>query len=996
MSTLLLKCMLMAARLIPLCFSATETARLGALLLLLLSGLPAKAQGPSEAAEAAGAEVSTLPEEAGAASSTTSTDPPQAESSNPQIIVPTTDPQELRFNFSATPWEDVLLWLTEEAKLSLKAERFPEGTLSFVDPSRTYSVGEAMDLLNRQLLDRGFALVRRGRLLMLIDLESPLAGRYIENIAEVVPPDLLDQRAESDIVKTIFSLGAMSPEAADEELRQMLGPSMPMTILASARQVVVTDTVARLKAIRKVLEDATEAGVEVTEMTLEHRAADEILMLARPLLGLEEEESSNESIRIAIDPFGDRLYVAGEPSAVSLLQRIVQKADKPLATEGEGETEVQLPTLKTYTLATADPQTAFDVLSTLLAGLPDARLAIDPGTQSLIVRARPDTHKIVGETIAELEGQGSQVDTIQLRRLDPSAALLTLNKYFGISEESTQGPTIDGDPVTGRLWIRGSSDEIQQAKDLIDRLEGADAMGSLGDQVRVLPYTGQNASELLEQAKLLWESTGRKNQIRMLSPSGRDGEGFPERRINRDDPSKESKNKGDVDADAPAENPLEARAASSGAMRFVAQQQTGVNLATEAVDRTDANEDPATQKTTESGEAAEAVPAPKDAKPQGEIIITMSPQGLIVASDDPVALTDFEDLLRTLSEQNNFTDQAPTVFWLKFVKASVASSMVTTVLGGDSGSLGGSAGGGLMDELGGGLGMLGGLMGLGGGGGDMGGGGGGSILTATGSVSIVPDDRLNALIVQANAMDMKTIETILEVIDREESPEDVQTIARPRLIPVIYSDAKNVADIVKGVFADRMTREAGGGGGNRQPSPEDIIRALRGGRGGGGGGGEGEKSEPPKITIAVDERSNNLIVTATPQDFEDVRTLVEQIDLAGAESEETTSVLTLKGKVNPAVVQQALESVLGRPVASTSGSSSSSSGSASGNSSSRDNDNNNGPSAADIRRRIEMFRAMQNRGGGRPAGAGGVAGGGRPSPGGRGGGGRGGRGGRGG
>ncbi len=899
--------------------------------------------------------------------------------------------QTVRFNFSNTSWKDVLLWLSEEADLSLKAERYPEGTLSFVDPSREYTVSEALDQLNRQLLDRGFAMVRRGRMLMVIDLESPLAPKYIENIAEVVTPDALDERGESDIVKTIFPLGAMTPEAADQELRQMLGPSMPMSVLPSARQVVVTDTVARLKAIRSVLEEATNAGLEVTEIVLKHRAADEVLMLARPLIGLEEDSNSNESIKIAIDPFGDRMFVAGEPSSVALFQRIVEKADKPLMLDGAQTQEVQLPELRTYPITLADPPTVYDVMSTLLAGLPDTRLSLDPASNSLIVFTRPDTHTIVQSALDKLEGKGIQVDTIQLRRLEPSAALLTINKFFGKTEENNLGPIVDGDPITGRLWIRGTAEQISQTKDLIERLEGSDALGSLGDTIRVLPYSGQNAVDLLEQAELMWENSGRKNRIRMLTPASKNSDGgFPERRLQRDDQAPQEQ--------PPAAEPPQTagRVIARSPFRLAVQRAAVASSPsssedTDTTDSDDSNSADDAARADEAGTADDAQTSSSGEPRSGaDIVITFTPQGMIVASDDPLALDDFEDLLRTLSEQSSFSNQQPTVFWLKYVKAGVASSMVTAILGGDTSGGMGATGGGLLDELGGGLGMLGGLMGLGGGGG-MGDSGGGPILTATGSVSIVPDDRLNALIVQANALDMQTIETILQVIDREESPEDVQTIAKPRLIPVIYNKASDVAEIVKGVFAERMaTAAGGGGGGNNQPKPEDIIKALRGGGGGGRGGDQGEKSEPNKISIAVDARSNSLIVTATPQDFEEIRELVEQVDQAGAESEEITDVIALNGAVNPEVIKQALESVLGKAVDT---SKTTTSGSTATTNTTNNNNNNNGSSAADIQRRIEAFRAMQGAIGGGRTGRGGGPTGGGGATGGRGGGG-GGRGGR--
>jgi type II secretory pathway component GspD/PulD (secretin) len=876
--------------------------------------------------------------------------------------------------------------------LSLQIDRAPTGTVNFSDPSRTYSLSESMDLLNRLLLDRGFALVRRGRLLMLIDLESDNASGLISEVAELVTPDELDQRADSDIVRCVFPLGSMAPDAARTEMAQLIGPAGRAVVLDSAKQVVVTETVGKLKAIRNLLDNAASAGSDVTEIVLKYRAADEILEIARPLLGLEEGMNSSDSIRIATGLYGDRLYATGESSKCALLAKIVERADTPLQTPAvSGDSEATLPRLETYPISNVDPAVVIDVLQTLLAGVPDTRIAQDPQSRGIIAFTRPETHTLIQQTIDKLEGKGTSFEVIQLRRLEPSQALLTINKFFGTTAENPgEGPTVDGDPVTSRLWIRGTPQQIQLVRDLIERLEGADSMGPLGDRVRILPYTGRSAEQTLEQLQMLWQVTGRKNKIRMVTPAGAgttstdgspDGITFPQRRVAGDRVNQEQ-------ADAPELNqapanpevePVEAAEPSAfqdanankpSDYHFVAQVG-GAPVDTDSVD-------------AESVEAAlpTRVPMPSNAGVPdvaatqvienpgkgGDIVISMTPSGMIVASDDPVALAEFEEMMRTLSDQTTAGGSQPTVFWLKYAKAQEAADLATKILGGgdSASSLGSSAGGSILSELGGG--MLGGLMGFGGGGGES--DSAGPVLTTTGSVSIIPDARLNALIVQANAVDMRMVEMVLEVIDREESPEDVQTTAKPQLIPVIYQDAESVATIIKGVYKDR-TGDASSA--QRQPSPQDFINALRGGGGGGRGGrggGEDQGSKPTPINIAVDARSNSLIVSAPPQDVEDIRALVQAIDAGGMQSEETVQIVSLGGNLKADVVQKALESVLGKKTQTTSSSTTQTSSSSSSTPS--------GTSSDDIERRMEFFRSLRGGGGGSPFGGGGFPGGGAP------------------
>ncbi|TVQ01966.1 MAG: general secretion pathway protein [Planctomycetaceae bacterium] len=918
--------------------------------------------------------------------------------------------QRLSFNFSGTDWREVLRWLSDESGMSLQVDRYPPGTVNYIDNTRTYDLSGAMDVINKLLLDRGFALVRRGRLLILIDLEADNAASLISEMAELVTSDQLDSRADSDIVKCVFALGGLSPDAARVEINQLIGPSGKLIVLDSAKQVVVTETVMRLRAIRELLENARVASSEVTEIELKHRVADELLEIARPLIGLEPGVNSSDKIRIALGLYGDRIYATGDAATRELLSRIIERADTPLqAPEGDPAAAQSAPKLEIYKLSSIAPATAMDVLQTLLAGIPDTRIATDPDQSGIIAYARPETHEMIQNTLEKLEARATSFEIIQLRRLEPSQALLTINKFFGVTEaNSKDAPTVDGDPVTGRLWVRGTTEQIDQVKMLIERLEGADTLGALGDRFRILPYTGRTAVETLEQVQDLWEVLGRKNKIRMVSPAAGQTDStrttLPQRRVGGLTAPTRGNPVGSDPVRAANTDP-EGRFDRSGAPVAPVEDEAADPTAAEAgfPGETDRASDPAsaaaeltfvsdTSAADLSFSVAADIAADKENSPietqapsitlqsedgGSEIVIRMTPAGMIVASDDPLALSDFEQMMRTLSDESSTASAQPTVFWLKYIKAPEAADLVTKVLGGETGGGGGGGGGGLagslMGELGGG--MLGGLLGLGGGGGGDS-SGGTSVLTTTGSVSIVADGRLNALIVQANAVDMLAIETILEVIDREESPEDVRTISKPQLIPVIYQSAAEVATIVKAVYAERSGEQRAGGGQQQQISPQDLLNAIRGGgggRGGRGGGGNEQATKPAPVSIAVDARSNSLIVTAPPQDVEDIRELVEAIDAGGMQSEETVEIVSLKGTMKPEIVQQALDSILGTKARSTTAPTS---GATTG---ATNQPTGGGASTEDIQRRIQFFQQMQQRGGfggggGPPGGFGGGGG----------------------
>ncbi|MEM6473286.1 MAG: hypothetical protein AAF802_27240, partial [Planctomycetota bacterium] len=258
---------------------------------------------------------------------------------------------ELRFNFTGASWKDVLNWLATEGNLSLQIDRYPTGSVSFIDRSRTYTVAEAQDMLNRLLLDRGYALIRRGRMLFLVFWEEvDNAEKLISEYAELVPLDQLESRGKSDIVTCVFPLGSMTPDEAKQQLPEMVGPWGRVIVLDSARQATVTERAAKLIAIRDVIRQSAE---EVREIKLVHRGAEELLQTARPLLELDPGQNSNEDIKISVGLYGDRIYVTGLASKVSILESLIQKADQPLEIAGDADdAEVVRPNFETHFVRT--------------------------------------------------------------------------------------------------------------------------------------------------------------------------------------------------------------------------------------------------------------------------------------------------------------------------------------------------------------------------------------------------------------------------------------------------------------------------------------------------------------------------------------------------------------------------------------------------------------------------------------------------------------------
>lgn len=866
---------------------------------------------------------------------------------------------KLRFNFRYAPWKDVLEWFAEQNQLSLVMESPPKGTFNYIDPQE-YTPTQALDLINVVLQAKGYRLLRRDRMLWVINLEDKVP----ENLIETIAPEELDQRGDFEIVRVLFQLTRVSPEEAQQEIDKIKGPQGVIVVLPKARQVLVTDSVGKLRIMRRMIDAMENPGGlgsgPVATVELRRITAQEASTLLRQLMDIpaDRNATTDGSLRFATDPEGKKVLLTGKPEAIARAKEILESLDA-----GKGGSRLEsTPQLEVYTINSADSNAVLQVLQTLLSGEPDVRLAIDPKTGNLVAYARLAQHKTIRETLEQLQRDTRRVEVFQLHTLDPQVALAAVQKIF-VDASSATAPKVEADGNTRQLIIRGSEAQILQIREMLKELgeDVEDATQVGGGRVRVLPYSGRAARTALEQIQQIWPQM-RSNPIRQVFPSssipavrpsseGEMGAGGAARPGGPGLPSVEdwgpsrSRTPGfeGTPAKEPAYRPLQRpRPASSapgptaGVLRgaavyfvsdaatpakAVAGQGDGGWRASAVKPAVPSPAPPQTAPPPRSpapGPSAGQAPAggvPSVRIPQrspsdkpAPIIVAPGPGGIMITSEDQEALAEFEQLLQSLAATASTSAPEITIFYLKHAKAAVVAETLDAIFGGGTG---GGGGGSLLGDLAG--------AAIGGPGGNivgalLGGGDSGTSLRPTGQIHITPDTRLNALIVQANPVDLDRIEELLKILDQRESPEDVLAAPKPRLIPVYNTQAQEVAEIVRQVYQDRMV--AGPNTPQRPPSPQEFFQMIRGmaGRRGGAGGRRGTTEDTPKMSIGVDTRTNSLVVVAPDNLFQEIKALVEELDQAAAgESNEAMEVVTLQ-RTNSEAVRRALVAMMGESV----------------------------------------------------------------------------------
>ena len=869
---------------------------------------------------------------------------------------------KLRFNFRYAPWKEVLEWFTQQADLSLNTDVYPPGTFNYSD-TREYTPTQAIDILNSVLLTKNFSLVRQGRAVTLVDLKDLKEGIPPYLVSQVTPEEL-DQKGNSELCSVEFPLDKLTPEEAAAEIKLLLGPQETVITLPKSRQIRVTGTAAHLRAIREVIrriEDPERLDTAPLQtFDLQHITPAEALGVMRQFLEIPENgfAAPDGSIRFAVDPTQKKLLATGKQAKLARVKEILKHID--VQGQRPGQTELsgieESPQLQSYNVTTADLQQVLAVLQTLLAGLPDVRLTADVKTNSVIALARPSQHKIIRATIDELDNSKSRpiVEVIRLRVVDAQQAVLAINKLFGGGGDPTKAPVnssapqVDANPETKQLLIRATTAQIAQIRTLLEKMGEPDPSSQAAvtapesSKLRVLSsLKGRAGMSALERAQEIWPSL-RANRIRVVSPSG---SGIPEVRMSEPEeepegparpPEKEKKEApaGKLPVTPASPEPpsadksaaLPASSVPAPAGFFLIAQLTGPPRTKEAVADTPPTipRTPVAANGAEVDEESTVPPEPEtaktpDRKPKepAPIVVVPGPNGLMIASEDVEALNEFEQLLDNIAKNSNGGGPEITIFYLKHAKATVVAETLDHVFGGGTMPSGGSPGGG---------GLLGGLAGaaLGeGGGGILGsllGLGEGGTIAPTGTIKITPDTRLNALVVQANATDVATIEQLLKILDQKESPEEIAIVPKAKIIPMKNTQAEEVVTILQEVYRERMAAAPGQGG--APPSPQQLMQQMfggmggrRGGRGGGAPGGQrGSQEEQQKMTVGVDTRTNSVILAAPEPLFTEVSQLIEQIDQMALRSTNQRMEIVTLHKASSDTVQQALGAIVGDSV----------------------------------------------------------------------------------
>jgi type II secretory pathway component GspD/PulD (secretin) len=787
-----------------------------------------------------------------------------------------------RFAFSGAPWREVLNWLAEESGLALHVGDLPVGSFTYSDPE-AFTVDQAISRVNLFLIPQGYAVVKRGQLLSVISLADPRSLQQLDALATPTTPEQLAIRSDHEIVKCMLPLGDLVAAEAVAELQPLMLMTTPV-ILPKSNQLIVTETAGKVRGVLAVLQALSVPKTQSVVRRFDLQSVDvaAVMAVAGPHIGLTAGQTEGLDISISADTSGKTLFVTGVPEKVERLESLITVLDVKAQ---EPETPVDM-TLRSHTITGDNLQAVYEVLQTILAGK-SMRLSMQPSTKSIVALADAESHLVIENTIKEMQAPAIDFAVVELNTLDPYFVLSLIEEMFAAPTASGDrdrdnevvqpaAPKVDADPGNRRLFVRGTTEQINQIKQMVTNLTpGKTARSISTESVRVLPLKGQQRQRVLEAAGRIWQGDNRV----LILPSA-DAIDDPNRPIERVIHPQEA---GDRPVSlpenlAPGKSELfQDEEVSRG--QTTAEYEALVSLAAES-----ANVQVNSQTTAAKPNSVAPI--------RGQLV----PQGILLQSEDTAALDLFEEQLLEIAASNNRTPSPPVVYYLKYVNAEDAVKMLAdlldggqslaevpenTLINGNAFSLGGSSYYGSLTTKKEGV----------------------TTVTA-GTATIVSDARLNRLIVQGTTEDVAIIDEYMQIVDKGSSITKIETFGQSHVIELQFTKAKDVAEMIEQAFVNRIAKAP-------QANPQQGRPGERPGgeqRQGGDGNERREGGEQPRdvadkptrgrlpeMTVAAHEASNSLVITAPDALFEEVERLVQSIDTM---SEQVTEVIPAKDGVD--------------------------------------------------------------------------------------------------
>jgi general secretion pathway protein D len=314
-----------------------------------------------------------------------------------------TNSNELRLNFRNVPLEMVLNYLSDAAGFIIVMDIPVKGNVSVIS-SHPMTRDEAVDLLNSVLNKNGYAAIRNGRTLTILD-KNDAKTRNIP-VKTSNDPDSIPNNAE--IVTQIIPIRFVEARQLVTDLSSFVSPQATIVANEAGNSIVVTDTqsnIRHLTEIIKAIDSSAEGETEIRVFHLTHASPTDV---ANELSQIFPSNSGTGNNQTPI-----RLGGGGGGGPGRFFARMMT------ANGGTGNNQNTRAQKQTQVVAVADPR-----------------------TQSVIVTASKDLMQEIAGMMEQLDvpsDRDQDVYVFQMKNGDPQQAVQVLQNMFQSSSTSRSG-----------------------------------------------------------------------------------------------------------------------------------------------------------------------------------------------------------------------------------------------------------------------------------------------------------------------------------------------------------------------------------------------------------------------------------------------------------------------------------------------------------------------------------------------------------------------------
>jgi len=596
---------------------------------------------------------------------------------------------------------------------------------------------------------------------------------------------------------------------------------------------------------------------------------------------------SNADTKVTIDTTSNSLIVSADQSTHRALSPIIDSLLEQLPGK-------RLPVIRTYTLDVRDVLTAFTAIEQLMSGETDVTLALDEQRKTILATASEEKHEQLAELIGSLQQQSHADDEFGVRRrlavypvqnLDSQSVSTIVEALFA---DVTPIPRVEVTSGGNELLAVATDDQHRVIQEAIDslhkperevevfRLVANDAFdvelaidGLFEDLAPSLaPAIESNAStqqlvargtaEQMEEIRQLLSKMGEsltdfdpRTNVRVVPLNGNPArvmrqleQLWPKLRDNQLRivyPSDEG--------GRPVVPPASDRATDG--------ESADANSSTPTVDSLGAPPAPLRQQLGEAPGETDSDEVP--AEPPAPVTVVIDNNQVTISSDDEEAVQQFESLLRMLSPRPRFGQPNVMVYGLRHANAEELGGMLGEVFGGRSGR------------------------------------------RSSSQVTVVPDLRLNSLIVRALSREHDLIESLIHALDVEDVFLETASTP-PRLIPVENATASRIVELLESVYASELSA----GGGRRTVSipkgvSEEVANVLE---------QINASATGPLLSLATDQVTNLIIAQGPPRLLDELELFVHKLDTELLNRDSLGVRLVPLKTVRATVIQEILEEFL--------------------------------------------------------------------------------------